>query len=266
MNEILNFKRLGLLIQKQFVENRKLYFTSILAILGILAVLMFLWITFFSPFYEETSIYVIGIIGLYLTGTIFASTFFAPLNSRNTGLFWMSLPASQLEKFLVALFFNLIVFSLVYVICFFCVKYFAELYIEQIIRRQNISYAKIQWESNTNKFPSYLWNSINIFFFCQAFFLMCSLVFKKYGYLITVILSIGLLYLSLWYFTFIINTFLPAGYTNEFLKVSKEINNNSKQVYGMNNILLEGIVVTLRYLVTPFIWMLAYFKLKEKEI
>ncbi|MCH5600361.1 hypothetical protein [Niabella ginsengisoli] len=114
-----SFSRLGKLIVKQWVENRRLYLMSTLALLGLLGIVFLIWVATNGRRYDEDSLLITGMFGLFITGAVFASTTFSMLGSKDKGIYWISFPASHAEKLLANLFFNVIVFTLVYVCCFF---------------------------------------------------------------------------------------------------------------------------------------------------
>jgi len=116
-NQLFSFSRWRLLVAKHWIEHRRPYLLSLLAIGGLQAV----WFAFLvattdyaplEPFMQFAS----HMIGLYLVGCFYASMLFAELNSKKEALPWLSLPASQFEKLLCTILYCL--FSLVS--CFCC--------------------------------------------------------------------------------------------------------------------------------------------------
>ena len=111
---------------------------STLALLGLLGIVFLIWVATNGRRYDEDSLLITGVFGLFMTGAIFASTTFNMLGSKDKGIYWISFPASHTEKLLVNLFFNVIVFTLVYVCCFFLLKTLVEAYINFLIQSEGI--------------------------------------------------------------------------------------------------------------------------------
>ncbi|MEO6915407.1 MAG: hypothetical protein ABI151_06855, partial [Chitinophagaceae bacterium] len=98
MSNTFSFSRLGKLIVKQFFENAKLYLFSALALLGLLSLIFVFWMSASFPRYGERDTYIIYLVGLIISGTIFASMSFNMLGAKDKGIYWMSIPATHFEK------------------------------------------------------------------------------------------------------------------------------------------------------------------------
>ncbi len=203
-----SFKRLAQLIAKQWIENRRMYWMSALALLGLLGIVFTIWAVNGGKQYNEEVPYVIGLFGLFITGGVFASTAFNMLGTKDKGIYWISFPASHLEKFLAVLFFNLIVFSLVYLLCFSLLKMLAESYIQVLIDKYpgEYSYRKINWSRDEN-FSVVLLNFIYAFFAVQAVFLLGSVAFKRFSFIITIVLIAAFIFSFIFYITKIAKAF-----------------------------------------------------------
>lgn len=256
-----SFKRLFLLITKQWIENRRLYLMSALALIGILGVAFALWLSMAGLRYEETSMYIMGMIGLFITGAIFASTSFSMLNSKDTGIYWISFPASHLEKFLVTIFFNVVVFTGVYMSCFYLLKFLAEVYIET----RSMSYGKINW-ARSEEFTKAIPVFFSFFFVVQAAFLLGSASFKRFSFIRTIILLVGLIFIYWWVTFKVAAMFFPHGFIFNLTKLSTHAEDGSYKDYNLPGYFKVPVEVFFRYLLAPCIWVITWFKIREKQI
>ena len=122
MNNSFSFSRLGLLIKKQWFDNAKLYTLSVLALIGLLSIIFIFWAIANGDRYDEEDTYVIFLILLFGAGLIFASTTFSALGDKAKGTYWLSIPATHLEKLVCGIFYSLIVFLAVYLLSFFIIQ------------------------------------------------------------------------------------------------------------------------------------------------
>ncbi len=98
MTSSFSFSRLGKLITKQFYENSRLYTFAVLAIVSLLGLIFAFWIVATGPNYNEENTWFIFLIGLFVTGSIFASMSFSMLGSKDKGIYWLGVPATHLGK------------------------------------------------------------------------------------------------------------------------------------------------------------------------
>lgn len=240
---------------------------SVLALTGMLAITFVFWLGMSGTHFNESSTYVFGLIGLFITGAIFASTTYNMLNAKDTGIYWISFPASHLEKFLATLFFNVVVFTLVYTLLFFVLKSVSEAYINYLIKHSErlYSYEKIAWSRNaeiTKMIPLFCY----AFFIVQAAFLLGSASFKRFSFIITTIIVTGIIFLLGWYTFKIGKTAFGDGANFKLFTVRTNYENATYKEYELSGFLKTFIEIFLKYLLVPFLWLLTWFKLKEKEI
>jgi len=256
-----SFKRTGQLIQKQWVENRRLYGMSVLALLGALGIVMAIWLASSGNHYREDNLYVIGLVVLFITGAIFASTSFNMLNAKDTGIYWITFPASHFEKLLVTLFFNIVVFTLVYAACFFVLKFLVEIYIQT----NQYGYEKIDWARVLKPGPNVSY-FLFAFFALQAAFILGSASFKRFSFIITLIIIAAALFLTIFYLVKLSKGMIPQGYYFDLTNVRSNGVDGVYKEYEMNSFLRNFIEVFLKYLFAPFLWLITWYKLREKEI
>lgn len=119
MNNHFNFHRFGLLFRKHTAEHYKTYLLS-LAVLqgGMFAVMGFINYMASRPLGpNEQSIFIVLL--LPGAGMMFSSTVFAQLGDKKRAIAYLTLPASQLEKYLVGWIYAFPVYLLLFVPAFY---------------------------------------------------------------------------------------------------------------------------------------------------
>ncbi|RXK82925.1 hypothetical protein [Filimonas effusa] len=184
MSEQLNLKRLGLLIRNHWWENGRLYVLGIVSLIGLLAIVFGIAvvpeITVRSPF-ERNSYFQTAIIGLYVSGVIFASASCLSISGKTKRIYWFMLPASHLEKLLTLAFYTMIVFPIVYMTCYLGVQelVIALLPADKVAANETL----VSFLCTRNDIEII----IPLFFGFQSFFLMGSIYFQRFGFIKTVI-------------------------------------------------------------------------------
>lgn len=269
MNSEFSFVRLFGLIRKQWIENKKFYTLGSLALLGLMAISMIIfWVLMDGDNYMEAFAYNLYVIGLILAGLIYGSISFSILGSKEKGQYWLSFPASHTEKLITTIFFNVILFFIVYTLCFFVVKWGCQAYIENYIRTHKwASIRPMDWENGFGKIFYYIiWG-----YFClQSLFILGSVYFKQFAFIKTVIfvtiiggaLSFVLAKLA-------INLFPDYNfYWNnlELREYHDPANYGVYKSYALGSTLSKVLGYLLTYSWVPLFWVITWFRLKEKEI
>lgn len=265
----LNLNRTGLLIKKQWWENRRAYLMSTLALFSVLTIVFIMWLIMSGRWYDEKAIFVTGLVGLYITGCLFASNSLKIVNTKPDNLYWLTFPARHTEKLLVVLFYNVIVFTLVYILIFFLLKGAADSFIAYRIgdaENPSYTYRKVNWSRDTSFRQAIVYFSFG-YFILQAAFILGSVAFKKYSFVITIIVSLSMVFLlGLTIAQISIHGF-PKGYYYELftLQFYSDAAGGIKS-YQMSNWLRSGIEFFLKFMIAPFLWIITLFRLKEKEV
>ena len=273
MNQFFSFKRFALLVLKHWADNKKRYSLSVLAIVGLLIIwFVFSILTDFDrvPMGREiqTITYFFSLFGV---GCFFASQYFNDLGSRPKGINFLLVPASSFEKLLCSLLYTVVLFFVV----FTAVYYLVELLMVGIAKTLPLPAGEGSKPTVVNVFdiinPQFnqdtTVNFLLFFFTIQSAFLLGSVYFEKFSFIKTVICGFvaGFVLFCLMYF---FNEQLPPGsYEKGFLTAYRV------HVDGVNDRLVEipaWIGQVLRFLVTyglaPFLWVVTYFRLKEKQV
>jgi hypothetical protein len=257
MNNTLSFPRLLQVMRKHWIENLSFYGMAVLAMIGILSLVLAMFVLTTGNYYLEDGLYVIYLVGLFIIGCILASVAFSMLGDKAKGGFWLSLPASHLEKLITVVFFTTVVFFAVYSACFFGLKAIAMTVIESRVAEHPDKYhlQRVHWngERETDGFGFIFKIFLFIFFAVQALFLMGSAYFGKFAFIKTIIIAAILIFFFVWY-TYQLNEWLmPRGvYTGDFMVPSKKT--------------IDVLQWVVRLIWAPLFWLITWFRLKEKEL
>lgn len=257
MNNTLSFPRLMKLMRKHWNENLSFFGIATLAMFGILAIVLTIWVLSDGRRYSEDSLYIIYLIGLFIMGCILASVSFSMLGDKAKGGYWLALPASHLEKLITVILFTSFLFFAVYSLCFFTLKAIAVTYIESKIAANPDQYSlrPVQWEG-ANKYDGFgivFRSFIYGFFAVQALFLMGSAYFSKFGFIKTIIIAALIVFLFVLY-TYKLGEWLIPKNTNTGNLM--EPSETTQEIFRW--------IVTLIW--APLFWLITWFRLKEKEL
>jgi hypothetical protein len=267
MTTTFSFPRLLQLIRKQWIENSRMYLFSVLALLGMLGLIMIFWVISDGRNYSEDSAYVIFVIGLYLAGAVFASMSFSMLGNREKGTYWLAFPASHLEKLITMIFYNVVVFTVAYCACFFLIKSVAVAYINSLVAEYpgTYSFRRSVWDSNRS-FLGILPYFIYGFFAIQAFYLLGSVYFPRYAFVITTIIGSALIFLFTYYSVELLEKSF-SGYSFNGDHIRKyTAGHDTYQRYNLSPVFKDLLGFAVKFIWAPVFWVVAWFKLKEKQI
>src|SRR3569833_35059 len=200
MNQFISFSRWWMLVVRHWAENRRRYMLALLAIAGLMAI----WNGFNllmekdlpMQYRHQLPTYFIG---LFLTGCIFASTLFAPLGNKKEAIQYLSVPASQLEKFLCSLFYGVFLYFILYSLIFYAVKIPLVRLSERLAGITHTIVNDVPMEKQTGVVNVFAGNGLAFnegdsisalifaFFAIQSIFVLGSIYFSRFAFIKTVI-------------------------------------------------------------------------------
>ncbi len=266
MTNSFSFSRLGKLINKVFYEISRLYFYSIIAMLALLSLSFTFWISFTGPQYSEQATYVIYLLGLFITGTIFASMTFNMLGNKDKGLYWLSIPATHFEKLICTLIFTVVLFFIAYCLCFITVKTIAVIFLKEYIKGvPGGSYKELG--SVFNAFDGAIKYFLYAYFAIQSLFFLGSIYFKRYAFIMTSIVAALLLFAFGFYITQIQKNMLDNGAWDMVTLIKRDTGSEDNYyLYSVSPAISNTLLFLLKFVWAPVLWFITWFKLKEKEI
>lgn len=270
MNNTFNFNRFSLLIKRQWVENKKLFLMASGILLGL-----------GSVFYLLLSNWKIGtidngvqegtfMVGIFIGGTLFTNYIFKDFADKNNSTSFLLTPASHFEKLLSGSFYSLIIFPLVFMALFFLMDYFFITMANTI--HQDLSVAKNleiqEWEKNISHFnrlsqrPNVFFGSIlGGWFITQAFMVLGTITFSRWAYIKT-----GFVGFAIMLVVGIISNYVFDGMISGLAEQVESNNILYPKVMPTVEILRDITIFILKYIFTPLLLLIAYFKLKEKQV
>lgn len=263
MNNFFNYHRFVLLVKRQWIENRKLFLMALIILLG-------LGIFFYSlnTNWEHGTLINLGgrtaifYFSFFLAGSLFTNYILRDLADKNSSTSFLLVPASHFEKQLSALLYIFVVFPITFLIIFLIVDYSFVLIgngIMNDLKNKNgltvnemlLAYLK----TNEAKLDI----MIPVWFCVQVFMMLGSITFIGWSYIKTgfagfVIVFVIVLLIGLMQKLLLDDLSNKLGETHNF------------QIIPTRDMLYNYVMFGLRYALTPLLLVIAYFKLKEKQI
>jgi hypothetical protein len=272
MNQFFSFNRFSLLVSKHWADNKKRYLLSVIAFIGLLLA----WFVFTllvdsgAPMGKGLQM-VTFFFSLFAVGSFYASQYFRDLGSRARGINFLLVPASAFEKILCALLYTVVLFFIVFTSVFYLVDVLmvsaANSFLASDIPDHEKGLVNVFEAASIPFDQKSTLNALLIFFAIQAAFLLGSVYFAKYSFIKTII-SGFVVFFIVFCFVFFVYDMMPDGsYTNGFL-TSYIIKSNGKNDYlvSVPRWLGQLLHYLLVYGITPFLWIVTYFRLKEKQV
>jgi hypothetical protein len=274
MNQFFSFKRFTLLALKHWADNKKRYGLAVLAFIGLLITwFVFTMLTGFDNKPMGKGVQQITFfLSLFAVGTFYASQYFSDLGSRAKGINYLLVPASAFEKLLCSLLYTALLFFVVFTAAFYLVDG-----LMVTIANSLTGSEKLTEKTNViNVFKVIILrfsrdstiNFLLFFFSIQSAFLLGSVYFEKYSFIKTIICGFvaGFILFCMMYFFY--EQLLPRGdFHRGFLTSYRVhvdgINDHLVQVPGWIGEVFRFLVM---YAIAPFLWIVTYYRLKEKQV
>jgi hypothetical protein len=268
MNQFFSGKRFTLLVAKHWADNKKRYGLSVLAFIGLLIA----WFVFVILIEENNPMdhdiqQVTYFLSLFAVGTFYASQYFRDLGSKAKGINFLLVPASAFEKILCSLLYTVIFFFITFTAVFYLVD-FLMVIVSNTFAGTDVTVTNI-FNVILFQFSGDLTVRFLFFFFSiQSAFLLGSVYFEKYSFIKTIIIGFVGFFILFCLMYLLYDFLLPKGeYHNGFF--------TSYRVYidGVNDHLVQvprwiGNVfsILIMYAIAPFLWIVSYYRLKEKQV
>jgi hypothetical protein len=260
MNNTFNYARFGKLFRKHTVENYKGYLMSGIVLLGIITMLYtYLFIVQGSMIdYKERAVLFMF---LYLFGgTIFTSTVFAEYGKKEKSIVALTLPASSFEKFLVSWLYSFLIFTGIFLLCFYVIDIFF---------------------LNASKLPKQEKEMLNLFsdedkfyFIFYAYTLLHAIVlygaifFNRLHFVKTACAFFALLILLIFTNIHLIKSFIQEEHFNAVIPFTSVVFFRAGfQHMSVVSVEDSSVYYYILFMVIPIIlWLASYFQLKNKQI
>lgn len=262
MNNTFNINRFILLLNKDIQENGKRYLFSFLSLLGTLAIILISssYLAYSSRSFNPAQLNndqlnIISSLFFFLS-LAWASTAMDVINTKTKRISYLSMPASNFEKY----FSRWLIVTIGYFIAFFISLWIADLLrvlIGSILFREvDIKMLDFSHLINSDK----LYFTLSVYFLFQSIFLLGSMFWEKNPFIKTfsfTAIIIGLLIL-LMYKTIGIFYDDYSNFGNVIMSFLPEELNFENRIFI--------IISSIAYCFTLINWILAFFRFKEFEI
>lgn len=257
MNKQFNINRFGRLFVKHTAEHYKSYLMSLTVLIGVM-VLGGSFIVYIIPGSLDAGFQsALFLAILFLAGTIFASTIFADYGDRKRSVAALTLPASHLEKYLVAWLYSFVIFLLVFTSSFYLILVFL----------LSLKPVTGQTPDVFNVFGSQVgFFMFLLFAFLHSVAFFGAIFFEKLHFIKTAFvffLCIGLLYLLNY---LILRAFTGSGVLASAPFGNLRLTENSKVLIIMIPRERAASVPFGMLALVLLFWTAAYFRLKEKQV
>lgn len=251
MNTTFSINRLGLLIKRYFVENkqRELTFWGITTIVFLIM--------------HQTSQEVIY---FYISGFIFASRMFKIFGYTPGGMHYLLIPATHLEKMVTAIILSTFYFFVMFLITYTAGTTLGITLSNAIFETHNpIALDLFQIGSIPNAFGNTFiqhngfWNIFLGFAIIQSIFMLGSVYFKRnaIGKTFMALTCLGII-LGILEFFMLKSTF---GTMHTMQSININIGSGENIFPGFE---IAGQII--KYLTIPFLWLVTYYRLTEKQV
>ncbi|MCE5330965.1 MAG: hypothetical protein LLF95_02370 [Bacteroidales bacterium] len=252
MNTTLNINRIGLLLKRFFIENkqRELTFWGITTVI-------------FMSMHESTSVEMF----LYISGFIFAARMFKAFSYTPSGMHYLLIPATHTEKLVTSILLSTLYYFAM-ILLTYIIGNIAGTYLGNLIfsTDNQVHWALFNFGNPANGFNSVMtnsngfWNIFINFAIIQAIFLLGALYFKRNAIGKTMMTIIGIsIVLGIIEVLLLKVTFGTYHFDNQMFNMTIPAGKN----------LLHGFEIAgqiLKYAAVPFLWVVSYFRLTEKEV
>lgn len=265
MNQTFSFNRWLLLMRRHWMENGTLYVYGIVSIIGAMGISLFFWVQS-NHNYRQADLLIMYMIGLHIVGAIFASGAFDMLQKKDKGIYYLSLPASHFEKLLTMIVYNAILFTIIFSLCYYAMQWLTVLIVKAKVAAHPdlYDYRPIYFGQNNWLEPAIVYFAM-LFFGVQALFLLGSVYFKRFSFLLTLVILVIFIFLEIFYVTKLAHSIFPDQLHYWNSSGVHTIGEHNK-IYRLP----EPLRLILKWVCllgwAPLFWWAAWFRLKEKEI
>lgn len=245
-----------LLISRQCKEHSRVYLIAVLLLFGLLS-FMFLMVNQWRDSFTGSVENGVFLIGLFLAGGFFTNSMFRELSDSSQSIWFLTIPATQIEKLISAIILSTLVFLCVYMGVFFLADGL---------------YAKITGQMGPNVMRGMFKNGFRQFIFLYLIFnglvLLGRICFVKYSFLKTMVAIILAVVLLNSANNMIIESMIPnLSVTSSMLFSSFQFRQSGENILVQLPASIQTVITPLIWTLLPLaLWAITWLKLKEKQI
>jgi hypothetical protein len=262
MQAIFSFQRLGLLIRKQWAERARLYLLMMAALTGLLIIAFILWWTISDQVLYSEPLFIFFFVGLFLGGCIMAGMTFSDLAQRTTGIYYLGVPATHGEKLVCGILFSQVFFNAAYTAIFFLVKAGA---LGLIAMNPHIHVERLHESFDAHNVAHYL---LILYTAIQTFYLLGSVYFERFAFVKTTVAGAVAVVAFVLFVIYVLGSIVNGQNfgIHDMGVVRLRADNGEIRLYTFPLWLAQSLWFLLRFIWAPVFWVVAYFRLREKEL
>ena len=264
MNNTIDFNRFSLLVKRQWVENRKLFLMGIIIILGLEIVVYSLGLNWktgdFMLMQIRTALFSIS---FFLGGSFFTNYVLRDLSDKNSSTSFLLVPASHFEKQLSACFYVFVVFPIIFLLIFYVIDFsfvtIANGLYNSLVGKKELSPNEYLFDFLRKSENAKLSIMIPAWVSIQSFMILGSITFMGWSYIKTGFAGFVILFAIV----------LLVGFIQRILldDLSNQLGGSHYfQIKPTKDMLENYVLFGLKYALAPLLLVIAYFKLKEKQV
>jgi hypothetical protein len=255
--------RFWLLVRKQWAEQWRLYLTYLLVGLGFL---FLLGLGFSSGDWSRQQQSVFFMLTLWIAGGLFAADQFSELGTKAHGTAALTLPASHFEKFLVGVFYSVVVFLPVFILVF----YLIDVPLVELARRNPGPYADVAEIRVLNVLTYPFKVSVFAFFLLiQIIALLASIFAGQYAFVKGALVLFGIIYGGFFGNGLIAKALIPAHDVSgfPFANIQFRLTESASFTWVHTPEPFQTLLLYVGGILLPLVLLgIAYLRLTEKEI
>lgn len=258
MNNTFNMQRFLWLFNKHTKENYKSYLMSIGVLAGVMAITLCycLYMGGLNNKIQE----VIFVFSLFFSGCFFTSLIFSDLGKKKKAMTLLTLPVSNLERFLVSWIYSFVIFQVVFVACFYVV----DTTIIKIFNSFGKSPATVI-DITAKENP--IIGMIMYFWFLHAVTFLGSVFFNKMQFVKTLLVLFGFFIIVVLLNQGFVHLIIGEGVTTSIPFSAIRIPSKENVFHYLEDQTSLPLLMTVMFSVSILsLWTAAYFRLKEKQI
>lgn len=255
MNEqtIFDINRVKLLLSRQLRLNSSTILIGFGAVIGVISFILSIRVIS-----ESNALSMAGFTGLalpifFVGGYIFTSTIFSELRTSHRGYLYLTLPASTLEKLVVAWFISSILYIIASIVAFYVINLLL------ILVGLQTNGAPIQL---FNFFDIWMLKIYAVYIVTQSIFLLGAIYFRGVNFLKT-LLALFVIGVAIALFSALLTRLIVfPGFGNFQFS-----NNMPDGIEGfIGDIFIPTVKILFWYIMAPFFLVVSYYRLKERQV
>ncbi len=266
MNNFFNYHRFALLVKRQWVENRKLFLMALVILVGLGIIIYSLGMDWKTGNLLQMQVRVgLFFVTFFLGGSFFTNYIFKDLSDKNSSTSFLLVPASHFEKQLSACLYIFIVFPIIFFILFYLTDCsfvnIANGIHNGLVGKKalNPNEYLFNFLRDTESKDSRLAFLIPAWFAVQSFVILGSITFMGWSYIKTGFAGFVILFVIV----------LLVGFIQKLLldDLSNQLGESHYfQIKPTKDMLEDYVLFGLKYAIAPLLLVIAYFRLKEKQV